>query len=226
MERQIDVILDPVRAMLVQIGSFLPRLALAVVVIVAGWILARVIRFAIEKALRAINFPVLTERAGMDRFLSQGGVTTDTTAIIGLLVYWLVIVAALVIACNGLGLTYITDLLMRVVLFLPRLILALVIVAFGTYFARFIGTTVAAYCAGAHIQDGELLGRLATYAIMAFVLVIALDHLNVGGEIVRDAFLIVLTGVVLAFALAFGIGGQRWAADLLQRRWPTRGKDE
>ena len=226
MERQIDVMLEPLRAMLLQIGSFLPRLALAIIVVVAGWILARVIRFAIVKALRAINLPVLTERAGMDRFLSQGGFTTDTTAIIGVLVYWLVIVTALVIACNGLGLTYITDLLMRIVLFLPRVTLALVIVAFGTYFARFVGLTVTAYCASAHIQDGELLGRLATYAIMAFVVVIALDHLNVGGDIVRDAFLIVLAGVVLAFALAFGIGGQRWAADLLQRWWPTGKRDD
>jgi hypothetical protein len=225
MERQIDMMLDPMRAMLLQVGSFLPRLALALLVVIAGWFLARIIRFAIIKGLRAINFPVLTERAGMDRFLSQGGFTVDTTTIIGVLVYWLVIVAALVIACNGLGLTYITDLLTRIVLFLPRVILALIIVAFGAYFARFVGHTVATYCANARIQDGELLGRLATYAVMAFVIVIALDHLNIGGDIVRDAFLIVLAGIVLAFALAFGLGGQSWAADLLQRWWPTRKRD-
>ncbi|PWT74881.1 MAG: hypothetical protein C5B46_03435, partial [Proteobacteria bacterium] len=202
MERQIDMMLDPMRAMLLQVGSFLPRLALALLVVIVGWFLARVIRFAIIKGLRAINFPVLTERAGMDRFLSQGGFTVDTTTIIGVLVYWLVIVAALVIACNGLGLTYITDLLTRIVLFLPRVILALIIVAFGAYFARFVGHTVTTYCVNAHIQDGELLGRIATYAVMAFVIVIALDHLNIGGDIVRDAFLIVLAGIVLAFALA------------------------
>jgi hypothetical protein len=48
----------------------------------------------------------------------------------------------------------------------------------------------------------------------------------VGGDIVREAFLIVLAGVVLAFALAFGVGGQGWAADLLQRWWPTRKRDD
>ena len=226
MERQIDVMLEPLRAMLLQIGSFLPKLFLAVAVVVIGWLLARVIRFAVIKALRMVNFPVLTQRAGIDRFLSQGGFTTDTTAIIGWLAFWLVIVTSLVIAFNGLGLTYITDLLMRIVLFLPRAILSLVILAFGTYFARYVGDRVVTYCTNAGIRDGELLGRLSCYAIMGFVIVIALDHLNVGGDIVRDAFLIVLAGVVLAFALAFGLGGKGWAADLLQRWWPTRRGDE
>jgi len=226
MERQIDVMLEPLRAMLLQIGSFVPKLFLAVAVVLIGWLLARVIRFAIIKALRMVNFPVLTQRAGLDRFLSQGGFTTDTTVIIGWLAFWLVIVTSLVIAFNGLGLTYITDLLMRVVLFLPRAILSLVILAFGTYFARYVGDRVMTYCTNAGIRDGELLGRLSRYAIMGFVIVIALDHLNVGGDIVRDAFLIVLAGVVLAFALAFGLGGKGWAADLLQRWWPTRRGDE
>ena len=226
MERQIDVMLEPLRAMLLQIGGFVPKLFLAVAVVLIGWLLARVIRFAIIKALRMVNFPVLTQRAGLDRFLSQGGFTTDTTVIIGWLAFWLVIVTSLVIAFNGLGLTYITDLLMRVVLFLPRAILSLVILAFGTYFARYVGDRVMTYCTNAGIRDGELLGRLSRYAIMGFVIVIALDHLNVGGDIVRDAFLIVLAGVVLAFALAFGLGGKGWAADLLQRWWPTRRGDE
>ena len=110
--------LEPLRGILYQIGAFLPRLLIAVVVVIVGWLLAKVARFAVVKALRAINFPVLTERSGLDGFLRQGGMPGDTTTIFGVLVYWLVILAALLIAFNGLGLTYITDLLGRVVRFL------------------------------------------------------------------------------------------------------------
>jgi len=216
---KVDVMLEPLKAVLMQVGQFLPRLALAVIVLLVGWLLARFIRFAVIRGLRAINFHVLAERAGMDGFLRQGGVTTDTTAILGILVYWLVILAALVIAFNGLGLTYITELLGRIVAFLPRVIVAVVIVAFGTYFARFIGEAVTTYCRNVGIQDRDLLGRLARYAILAFVLVIALDQMSLGVDIVRESFLIVLAGVVLALALAFGLGGQRWAAGLLERWW-------
>jgi hypothetical protein len=218
---RIDVMLEPVRAFLVQIGQFLPKLGLAVVVLIAGWMLAKGVRFAVVKGLRAVNFNVLTERSGMDGFLKQGGIRSDTTEIFAVLVYWLVILAALVIAFNSLGLTYITDLLGQVVLFVPKVIVALLILAFGSYFARFIGNTVITYCRNIGVQDADLLGNLAQYAIITFVVLIALDQINVGGEIVRQTFLIILAGIVFALALAFGIGGQRWAAGLLESWWPN-----
>ena len=219
MERM-DSILEPLRVTLANVVAFLPHVLLAIVVVIAGWLLAKAARFALVKALRAINFNVLTERAGLDGFLQQGGIRSDTTDIFGVLVYWLVILAALVIAFNTLGMHYVTDLLRQIVSFVPRLMVALVILAFGAYFARFIGGAVMTYCRNVGIQDGDVLGRLAQYAILAFVLLIALEQMQIGGDIVRHAFLIVLAGVVLALALAFGIGGQGWAAELLDRWWP------
>jgi len=220
-----NMLLEPIRATLTQVGVFLPKLALALVVLIAGWLLARLARFAVARGLRAINFNVLTERAGMDGFLKQGGLQSDTTDIFAVLVYWLVIFIALVIAFNGLGLTYITDLLGQVVLFVPKVIVALLIIAFGGYFALSIGNTVGAYCRNIGMKDGELLGRLAQYAIIAFVVLMALDQVSIGGDIVRHSFLILLGGVVLGLALAFGLGGQKWAAQLLERWWP-RGRGE
>lgn len=220
----VDMFLEPVRAFLTQIGAFLPRLALAVAVLIGGWLVAKVARFAVARSLRAINFPVLTERAGIDGFLQQGGLRSDTTAIFAALVYWLVVLAALVIAFNSVGLTYITDLLGKVVLFVPKVIVALLIVTFGAYFARFVANAVIAYCKNVGIQDAALLGSMAQYAIMAFVVLIALDQVDVGGEIVRESFLVMLAGVVFALALAFGLGGKDWAAERLERWWP-RDKD-
>jgi hypothetical protein len=220
---KVDMLLEPARAFLAQAGAFLPRLALALVVLVAGWLAAKVARFAIERGLRAVNFNVLAERAGMDGFLQQGGIRTDTVGIFGLIAYWVVVLAALIIAFNGLGLTYITDLLRQVVLFVPHVIVALLVLAFGAYFARFIGAAVTTYCRNVGIQDGDILGRIAQYAIIAFVVLIAFDQMSVGGEIVRESFLIILAGVVFGLALAFGLGGRRWAAAMLERWWPSRG---
>lgn len=222
MER-VDMLFEPVRAFLLEVGAFVPRLGVALLVLVAGWLLAKAVRFAVVKGLRAMNFNVLTRRAGIDGFLEQGGVHTDTAGILGALVYGLVILAALVIAFNGLGLTYITDLLGRVLLYLPHVILAVLILVFGTYFARFAGETLAAYLRNSGARDAELLGRIAQYAVVTFVILIALDQLAIGGAIVRQTFLILLAGVVLALAIAFGLGGARWAGALLERWWPTQG---
>lgn len=220
----VDMLLEPVRVFLAQVGAFLPRLALAVAVLIAGWLVAKAARFAVARGLRAVNFNVLSDRAGIDGFLQQGGLRSDTTAIFAALVYWLVILAALLIAFNSVGLTYITDLLGKVVLFVPKVIVALLIVTFGAYFARFVGTAVITYCKNVGIQDAALLGTVAQYAIMAFVALIALDQMDVGGEIVRESFLVILAGVVFALALAFGLGGKEWAAERLERWWPRDSK--
>ncbi len=222
----IAIHLEPLRAVLYQIGVFLPRVVLAVVVLIAGWLVAKIVRFAVVKALRAINFHVLTERAGIDTFLRQGGMVADASAVFGLLAYWLVILAALLIAFNGLGLTYVTDLLGRVVWFIPNLFVALLILALGAYFARFVGDAVASYGRNASLQDAHFLGKLAQYAILIFVVLIALDQVKIGGDIVRQSFLVILAGVVFALALAFGLAGKDWAAERIEHWWPRERKPQ
>jgi flagellar biosynthesis protein FliQ len=213
---------EPLRAFLVQVGSYLPRLGVALAVLVAGWLFAKAVRFAVVKALRALNFHVLTERAGVDAFLQQGGTERDTVDLFGLIAYWLVILVALIVAFNGLGLTQVTELLGRALMFVPKLLVGLLVLVFGLYFARFVGHSVLAYCRNVGIGDAELLSRVVQYAIVTFVLLIAVDHVDIGGGLVQQTFLILLTGVVLALALAFGIGGRDRAAALLERWFPRK----
>jgi len=224
--QSIDMLVDTTREFLRQIAELLPKLALAIGVVAIGWILAKAVRFAIEKGLRAVNFNVLTERAGTDRFLQQGGLQGDTTTLFGLLAYWVVIVASLIIAFQGLGLTYITDLLQRAELFAPKILVAMLVVVLGSYFARFVGEAVHTYCVEAQIPDSDILGKIARYLIMTFVVMIALSQIEVGGDIVQRTFLILLGGLVLALALAFGLGGKEWAAAMLERWWPQRKKED
>lgn len=214
--------LEAARAFLVQVGVFLPKLVLALVIILGGWLIAKALRLAVAKALRAINFHVLAQRAGLDGLLAQGAAKTDTTSIIALLVYWLAILAALILAFNSLGLANVADLLGRIAWFVPKVILAVVIVAFGAYFAGFVDAAVRAYGRTVGLRDIELLGHVARYAVLVFVVLIALDQLDIAGSIIRQSFLVILAGVVFALALAFGLGGRKWAAALLERWWPSK----
>jgi hypothetical protein len=219
-----EMLLEPIRTSLHQVGEFFPRVLLAIVILIVGWLIAKGIRFALVKMLRAINFNVVTEKAGVDKFLQQGGGELDTTGVLGILAYWLVLLAALMIAFNSMGLAYVTDLIGRIVLFVPKVMVAVLILAFGAYFAGFIGVALTTYCKNVGIGEAETLGRLAFYAIMMFVVLIALDQLGLG-DIIRQTFLIIIAAVALGLALAFGIGGQRRAAQLLER-WSRERDDD
>jgi len=218
---EVSIALEPVRSFLVQLGQFLPKLILAIAILVAGWLLAKFVKFAVVKGLGIINFQVVTEKAGIDNFLKQGGIKQSTIDILGLLGYWLVILAALIVGFNTLGLTIVTDLVGQVILFIPKVIVAVLILAVGLYFARLVAEAVTTYCKNVGLEDADLLGRVSRYAIMVFVVLIALDQVNVGGDIIQHSFLILLAGVVLALALAFGLSGQKWASQQLDK-WAAK----
>ncbi|MBK7768558.1 MAG: hypothetical protein IPI44_22485 [Sulfuritalea sp.] len=221
----INVLLEPFHALLGQVGAFMPRLLIALGVVVAGWVIAKLVRYSVVKALRALNFNVLTERAGVDGFLQQGGTEKDTTELIGWIVYAIALLVSLIIAFNSLGLTQVTDLLSKLLLFVPKVLVALLVIVFGSYFARFVGGTVKSYCRGAAISDGDLLGRVARYAILVFVLLLAIDHLDISGGLIQQTFLIILAGFVFAGALAFGLGARDHAKALLDRWFPSDDSD-
>jgi len=212
----INVMIEPIRASLHQIGAFLPRVALAVAILIIGWLIAKAVRFAVVRTLRALNFNVITDKAGIDAFLRQGGGDIDTIAVLGALTYWLVILAAMMIAFNSLDLAYVTDLIGRIVLFVPRVMIAVVVLVFGAYFARFVSAALTVYLQNIGAGEAALLGRLCMYAIMVFVILIALDQLGLG-DILRQTFLILVGAASLGLALAFGLGGQRRAAELIEK---------
>ena len=218
--------LEPLRAMLYQVGAFVPRLLLGLVILLVGWLVAKGVRVGTEKALRAFNFNVLFERSGLDSFLRQGGARSDTTRVFGLLAFWLVLLLAALVAASAMGLPNVSELLRRVIWFLPRLFIGLLILAGGAYFARFVGSTVASYGRSAKLRDSAFLGKVAQYAIMVFVILVTLDQTQIGGDLIRQSFLVILTGVVFALALAFGLGGRNWAAERIESWWPSERKTE
>ena len=85
--QSIDMLVEAAQEFLHQTAAFLPRLLLALLVVAAGWLFAKAVRFTVERALRAINFNVLTERAGTDNFLKQAGMRGDTTTLFGLVAF-------------------------------------------------------------------------------------------------------------------------------------------
>lgn len=218
--------LEPLRAMLFQIGAFVPRLVLGLVILLVGWVVAKAVRVGVEKALRAFNFNVLFERSGLDSFLRQGGARSDGIRVFGLLTFWLVLLVGALVAATTMGLPYVSELLRQVIWFLPRLFVGLLILAGGSYFAQFVGRTVTGFGRGAKLRDAPFLGKVAQYAIMVFVILVTLDQTQIGGDLIRQSFLVILTGLVFALALAFGLGGRNWAAERIESWWPSERKPD
>lgn len=200
-----------------QVLSVLPRLALGLLLLLLGWALARMLRKGAVRLFRFLQVDRLAERAGLEGFLVQGGVRFTTVTLLAGVVYWLVLFATFVALLDVLGLQAGEELLGRVVHFLPNVVLAVVILMFGTMLSRFVGSLSFTYLSNVGSSAAAPISALARYAVLVFVIAMAAEQLALRSEILVSGFQIAFGALCLALGLAFGLGGREWAARLLDK---------
>jgi small-conductance mechanosensitive channel len=215
--RQIDVFLASVTSFWTQLAGFVPQLLAAMLLLLLGWLVAKVIRAGMVRLLRALQFDRLSERSGIEAFLKQGQLTVSLSGLLAGLVYWLIILIVIVTVSNSLGLHLVAELFNRVVLYIPNVIVAILILVLGAILARFINRLVFAYLNNIGLQGALTISTLSEYAVLIFVFFVALEQLEIGRQLITAAFIIGFGAVGLALALAFGLGGREWAAGVLER---------
>ena len=222
MDAQLDVFLSSLQTFWGQIALFLPKFLAALVLLLAGWLLARLLRAAVRRALEAFGFGRMAEKSGIEALLRQGGVELSMAQIISGVVFWLVILIVAVSAANSLGLDTVAALINRVVLYLPNVVVAILVLVFGTLLARFINRLLFAWLSGLKVPNALGFSTGTEYSLQVFALFLALQQLDIGSQLLTVAFAIAFGGLVLALSLAFGLGGREWAAERI-RQW---GKQE
>jgi len=195
----------------------LPRVAGALLLLVAGWVAARLARRLAIRLLRFLKVDVLAEQAGMEDVLMRGDVRYTTVTILANLLYWFVLFASTLAALNVLGLRAADDLFERIVLYVPNVFVALVVLIFGTVFARFVKVASFTYLSNVGVEAAEIISAVAQIAVVIFVVSVALEQLAIGTQVLVSAFQIVFGAACLALALAFGLGGRDAAARLIER---------
>jgi len=200
-----------------QMAEFLPSLIGALLILIIGWIVAKIFRSLAVKFLKLIKFNVVTEKAKVDQFLADGGIKRSAIQIIGSLFYWLIMLIVLLTAFNSLGLSAASELFNQVFLFIPNIIVAVLVLILGLFLANLISQVVVTYLKNIEIDNAEAMGKLTNYAIIVFVISISLTQLNIGKELISNFLLIVFGALCLALALAFGIGGKEWAAGVINK---------
>lgn len=217
MQQQIDVFVASLTSFWTQLAAFVPQLLAALVLLFLGWILANIIRSGVSKILDTLKFDELGKKTGIEAFLRQGNIDLTLSRLIANLVYWTILLVVIVTVANSLGLTTVAELFNKVVFYLPNIIVAVLVLVFGVLMARFINRLVFAYLNNMGVEGALTLSTLAEYAVIIFVVFVALEQLQIGTHLLISAFQIGFGAVGLALALAFGLGGKEWAAGIIKR---------
>lgn len=210
-------VLEPGRAFIARVAAFLPGLLAALLILLLGWVLAKFLRLVVFRGLLAVRFDIASEKAGIDDVLVRADIRRTPAELVAALGYWLVLLIGLMTAVNTLGLSSVSDLLNQLLLYLPKVIAAVVVLILGLFLAAFLSGVVKTAAANAGMGGADALAGLSRYAVVIFTVAVTLEELGIAPELVRSAFVILFGAVALAAALAFGLGGRD-----LAREWMVR----
>ena len=185
-----------------------------IVGLIAAAILGRVARKLVERSASWLGSlqPGVVSVPHFDRV--EGAV--------GRAVYWLVVVFAVMAATETMGLPVVTAWLSGVATFLPRVAVAIMIVALGTVAARVTRHVVISTAHAANVTSAERLGRVTEMALLLGTALVAIEQLGIEISFLKATLLILLGGMLLGAALAFGFGGRDLVANILSAHYVHR----
>ena len=150
----------------------------------------------------------------------------NVSQIISGLVYWLIMIMVLVMVANALGLPKASDILSSLFAYVPKVIGALIVLVVSMFLANFVSGIVRTAAGNAHFPNPQIFAGISRWAIIVFAVTISLTQLGIAPLLVTATFNIILGGIVLALALAFGLGGKDAAARYLDELKENRSQNK
>jgi hypothetical protein len=215
MQYQIDIFLSSLNEFWGQVATFFPKFLAVIVILFIGWICAKLACIGVKRILELAHFDKFADRSGLEAFLKHSDFDLSLSGIISQVVYWLVILLFIITGANTLGLNEVATMLNHLANYLPKIIVAIFVLIFGTLLARFINRLVFAWLHGIKFEGALAISTSAEYAIQIFALFVALEQLDIGTQLLIALFIIVFGAAFLALAIAFGLGGKDWAAKII-----------
>lgn len=198
-----------------QVLSNLPALFGAIIWLLIGWIVARLVAFILSNLLRRLGLDKLADRAGAGVLLTNMGLDPSVSRLVGRIVYWLTLLVFILAAAESLGLQGVAAALSILVGYLPNVLAAVFILLIGGFISRFVADALGALASQSGLDSGPLIGQAVRYILLIFVGILALSQLGIETSLLNTVTIVLLAAASLALALAFGIGSRGLAQNIM-----------
>jgi hypothetical protein len=218
------VVVEPYNRFLEKLFSFLPDLLSSILIFITGILLGLILRVIFLRVFRAIRIDKFSERSGFSEMLKRGGIKDPFSLIISRIIGWLTIISFSILSLRSLNVPAIERILEKFILYLPNVFVAAVILFLGYLLGNFLGRTALVAAVNAGMKLAGLLGRLVKLTVFLLALTMALEQLGIGRKTIVITFAIIYGGIVLALAIALGLGGKDIAKEFLEKK--IKGEEE
>ncbi len=210
-------VMGPLDAMVAKVAGFAPNLISAILIFLVGLFLAKLIEKTATRFLKLARLDTLSEKTGIANVLSKGDINYTLSEIIGVIVFWLLMLVVFLAVFNTLSLQVAAELLNKVILYIPNVIASVFILVLGIFFSTILESFVRTSAANAGIKQARTLGQVVQTVVSIFVFVEALKQLGIDTSLIDLAIKAVLGALALGTGLAIGLGCKDMAA-----RWVNK----
>ena len=211
MDWQTNVV-GPAETIWYKVVGFVPTLVFVVVILFGGWLIAALFQKALTRFLKLARLDTVSEKIGVANVLTKGDINYTLSEIIGVIVYWLIMLVVFLIAINKLQLTVAAELLNQVILYVPNVIASVFILVLGIFFASVLANAVRTATATAGVRQARTLGQFTQMIIVLFSILESLKQLRIDLSIIELLIKAVFFALALGVGLAIGLGCKDMAA--------------
>ncbi|EPJ92334.1 MULTISPECIES: mechanosensitive ion channel family protein [Pseudomonas] len=202
-------------ALWTKIANFIPNLFGALVVVLLGFVVAKLLDALLSKLLAKLGLDRLMGGTGLTKILARVGIQVPISTLIGKIVYWFVLLVFLVSAAQSLGLDRVSSALDLLTVYLPKVFGALLVLLAGVLLAQVLNGLVRGAAESVGFDYAGGLGRVTQGLVIIISISVAISQLEVKTDLLNHVIVIVLITVGLAIALAMGLGSREIAGQIL-----------
>lgn len=196
--------------------NIMPLLIGAIVVFVIGWFIAVGVGRLITGILKKLKFNEIAEKGSWDESLEKSGIKVDTSAFLGAIVKWILVIVFLLAAVEIMGLVQFAGFLKSVLDYLPNVIVAALIFVVTVIVVDIAEKVVRVSVERMKVGFGSMVSVIVKWSIWVFAILAILYQLGVARPFMETLFTGIVAMLVISFGLAFGLGGKEVAAEILQ----------
>lgn len=211
----LEIIQNAFSNMVANAIDYTPRLVTALIILLAGWLLARLIATIVQRLAEKVRLEELLTRTGIKAGLEKAQINRTGTQLLGMLLYWIIFLNFILIALESLGLDAAVEPLRSLIAFLPRLLAALATLTAGVLLAQFLGKAAQAAMSSMGVEFHQEVGQGVNVLLIIMIVIVVLEQLGINASIMTNIFTNVITLAVAGLALAFGLGGRDVARSVL-----------
>jgi hypothetical protein len=206
------------------VGDYLPKIFAALVLLVLALVIAKLAQWVVERILQLVKFDKLIKNKQVEKSLNTAEISIDFIALAGRIAFWVVIIIFAITIVDVLELDALRDVIRNLLGYLPNVLAAAIVLTVAVAGGRLVRDVFKASLNRMRIDFAHTIATVSYYVIILFGTVMAIDQLGFDTTILAANITVIVAGIVLALALAFGLGGRDLAGRTLENAYQTAKK--